>query len=432
MPRPLPALLAAALFLPACSSGPRLIEVDPSMAPPGPEGSVPDSPTELQRLLDGLRGPATVRFAPGDYHLAPIDFVDDSCANCTEPLDRPIEATRALLLSGREIVLEGPPTGEPAVLHANAGYGVLLDGCDRCELSRLTITDGQRDWETQASNAAVVVKRSSARIVGCELRDNLGDEERVAKTVVGIIGVAGREESDTVIQDCRILRNSWDGIALYRGANATILGNEIDGVDAVRDRPRANASGGRGVGIGMTWDSTAFVEGNLVRRYWKGIGAFVDARAEVRRNVVEQVLTWGLSAWDAGKGRPVVTFESNVVFQAGACGASLQRSAPLEAGEDWRVENNAFLLTGTDPAYDDPGKYCSQEALAVAAVPEGFQLGANHFYANREAGGAEGRRDQGLGDFRVGLGRLVPELAGEPVLERSEFWKQWGQAAVRR
>lgn len=418
------ALLTVALLLPACSSGPRVLEVDPSLAPEGGAGG----PSRLQVLLAELEGPAVVRFAPGTYHLVPVDFVDDSCANCGEPLERDIEATRGLLLRGRGLVLQGPAEGE-AVLRTNSGYGVLLDGCEDCELRGLTITGGQRDWEPQASNAAVVVKRSTARVLDCTLRDNLGDEERVDATVVGIIGIAGREESETLIQDCRILRHSWDGIALYGGAKATILGNEIDGVDAVRAGPRSNASGGRGVGIGLTWDARAHVEGNLVRRYWKGIGVFVNARAELRRNVVEQVLTWGLSVWDAGDGRPVARIESNVVFRTGACGVSLQRSAPLGPGEEWSFEGNALLLTGTDPAQDDPGRYCSQEALAAGSLPEGFEPGANAYYANREAEGREGGRDQSLGGFRRALADLLPRLEDEPVLRRSEFWEQWGGAA---
>ena len=51
-----------------------------------------------------------------------------------------------------------------------------------------------------------------------------------------------------------------------------IEGNWIDGVDLARGE---RIGGGRGVGIGATWNAYANVRGNVVRRYWKGIGAFV-------------------------------------------------------------------------------------------------------------------------------------------------------------
>ena len=57
------------------------------------------------------------------------------------------------------------------------------------------------------------------------------------------------------------------------------------------------------MGIGLTWDARAEVRRNRVSRYWKGIGIFVDARADVSHNVVEDILTWGIAYWDAGKGK---------------------------------------------------------------------------------------------------------------------------------
>ena len=48
--------------------------------------------------------------------------------------------------------------------------------------------------------------------------------------------------------------------------------------------------GGRGVGIGVTWNAKAGIRGNLVRRYWKGIGLFVDAEGTVVENIIEDIL----------------------------------------------------------------------------------------------------------------------------------------------
>ena len=82
--------------------------------------------------------------------------------------------------------------------------------------------------------------------------------------------------------------------------------------------------------VGATWNAQARVENNLVRHYWKGIGVFVDARAEVRGNVLEDLLTWGIAVWDAGKGAPEALVEGNVIRDVGACGIAL--TLPPEAG----------------------------------------------------------------------------------------------------
>ncbi|HET7711806.1 MAG TPA: right-handed parallel beta-helix repeat-containing protein, partial [Thermoanaerobaculia bacterium] len=249
------------------------------------------------------------------------------------------------------------------------------------------------------------------------IRDNIGDPETVRKTIVGIIGITGREGADIVIERNRITRNSWDGIALYRGAQAVIRDNVIDGVDKARGD---QVGGGRGVAIGMTWDARAVVERNLVTRYWKGIGAFVSARAEIRHNIVEDVITWGISLWDAGKGNAAAAIEGNAVYRAGACGASITREAPCE-GDLCSAMNNAFVLTGLNAKYDPPDYYCRQEALAREAVPAGFQIAGNSFHLNREAEGKPGHEDVSREAFLTAVQPLVAELRQSPVLSRSRF-----------
>ena len=177
----------------------------------------------------------------------------------------------------------------------------------------------------------MVVRNGRVAIEGCRLGRNVGDSAIVASTVVGIAGVVGREGSDIRLEDCVVEGNSWDGVALYRGAGARITGNVIDGLDRASG---GVVGGGRGVGIGLTWDARAVVESNMVRNYWKGIGVFVDARAEVRHNVVEDILTWGLAYWGPEGSRPSAVVEENVVYRTGACGASVRREPELgpEAG----------------------------------------------------------------------------------------------------
>jgi hypothetical protein len=138
--------------------------------------------------------------------------------------------------------------------------------------------------------------------------------------------------------------------------------------------------------VGVTWNGAALVERNWIRRYWKGVGIFLDADVVARGNIVEEMLTWGIAVWDADRGRPRAVVEKNVVYDCGACGASVTRHAPYAAGEKpGRFSRNIVVRTGQNPKYDDPDYYCYQCALALHAVPEGFAIRGNTFYDNRAA-----------------------------------------------
>lgn len=318
---------------------------------------------------------------PGHYWLEAEAYVDSSCGNCEDP-ETAVQATVGLMLAGEGIRLEGRgETAEEVVIHTRAGYGLLFRDCEDCELRRVTVTDGIRDADGNASDAAVVVQRSQVSIAGCLLADNLGDSTAVASTVVGIMGIAGREGAVLNIHGNRIIRNSWDGIALYRGAYANITDNVIDGVDKATG---ARTGGGRGVGIGVTWDARARIEGNLVTRYWKGIGVFVDAEAVIVGNVIEEMVTWGIAYWDAGRGRPVARISKNVVYDCGACGISILREASGEPVAGY-CRKNIVARTGQNPKYDDSEYYCRQCPIAVHSQPEDFVIEDNLLYDNRKA-----------------------------------------------
>jgi hypothetical protein len=374
--------------------------------------ATPETFTDILARIDAARSELAssemVRLLlhPGEYYLTGVPYREKACGNCEEP-QTAVEATRGLLFRGISIVIMGKAP-DSVVIHTGAGYGIVFEDCPAAELRQVTVTGGQRDTDPNATDAAVVVKNSSAILDDCTLRDNVGDAETVRSTVVGIAGVVGRSGSKLQIHRCRILRNSWDGIALYRGAQAVIADNVIDGMDAAAGQ---NIGGGRGVGIGVTWDARAEIHRNLVRNYWKGIGIFVDADATLRQNVVENVLTWGIALWDAGRGRPAARIHRNVVNGAGACGITITRS---EAGEPrpglcWR---NVIARTGQNAGYDDPELYCAQCPLAVQSKPEDFRVGRNILFDNRRAPTAEGVAATGdtvcSGD----------DLSGE------EFWSQ--------
>jgi len=384
---------------------------------------------------------ATVRLAPGEYLLTPHHETEATCGNCADPAT-PVPFTLGLRLSGRRITLEGPIEGE-SVIRTRAGYGILVQDCEECALRRLTITDGARDTSGLATDAAVVVQRSSVVIEHCRISGNLGDPAVIGTTIVGIIGVAGREDASIRLRNNRIERNSWDGVALYRDARAEITGNVVDGIDLALGRA---AGGGRGVGIGLTWNAEAEIRGNLVRRYWKGIGLFVDARATVEENVVESVATWGLSLWDAGQGRPRGFFRHNAVDSTGACGAMISRGDPVAPGTEeglrdrrvpgWTLppgadpgspgwlSENLFSRTGQNPKYDSGEPYCEQTAVARHAVPPPFRVEGNLFVANREPEDRPGEPDLPEEEFRQRARPILQRLEAWPALRESRFLRR--------
>lgn len=403
-----------------------VIRVEPD-APPGEPLAPGSTGRRLQRAVEGVTGPAVIELRAGHYYLTPAEYRDPACGNCQEPRpDSAVRATRGLELSGRGITVRGAGR-DSTVIHTNAGYGVLFDGCRDCELRDLAVTDGRRDLDGRATDAGVVVRRGRVRLEDCAIRENIGDSARVDSVVVGVAGVAVREGGDVVVRDCRIVRNSWDGIAAYRGARLDVRGTLVDGVDRASG---GAVGGGRGVGIGLTWDARATVVGNLVRNYWKGIGVFVDAEAEVRENVVEEVLTWGIALWDAGQGTPVARVERNAVHRTGACGAMIALGSMEGEGKEpaagasrssGRFTENLLVETAGDERYDSGKPYCTQRPIARESVPASFTVRDNLLHGNRQPGPA--RKDPQL-SREAFLERAAPvlrALRSRPLLRRSAF-----------
>jgi hypothetical protein len=369
---------------------------------------------ELQALLTERVDSLEIFIATGHYHLLSRDIVDSTCGNCQDP-SRPVPATAGLVISGNYVRLFGPQ-GRWAVIHTHAGYGLFFDGCREGIIENLFITDGVRDPDPNATDAAIVAKNSTVTIRQCRIHDNIGDSSLVAEAVVGIMGICGRENSHLLIEDNELVRNSWDGIALYRDANAVIADNLIDGVDKATGK---TAGGGRGVGIGVTWNAQATIEENLIRRYWKGIGIFVDAGVTARGNIVEDILTWGVAYWDAEAGKPVGFIESNVIYSTGACGISIHRAAsgPVPG----HLIGNVIVRTAQNPKYDDPDYYCRQCALSISALPDGFDIADNLFFDNRRA--TEDLPDEDVSEevFRARAEEIKEKLLVTPLLRGSDF-----------
>jgi hypothetical protein len=371
---------------------------------------------ELQRLFAQPVEAIHVRLEPGEYVLTPSPYTDPLCGNCPDP-QQSAQTMVGLHIRGTNVRITGPDD-RSAVIRTNAGYGVLIEDCHRIVIENLTITGGKRSSDGNATDAAIVVRNSEAIIRNNTIADNLGDEDVVQRTVSGVMGITGRENSRMTIAGNIIRRSSWDGIALYRDAQAVIENNVIDGVDAATG---ATLGGGRGVGIGVTWNAKAIIRGNLVRRYWKGIGLFVNADATVEHNIVEEILTWGISLWDAGGpgAEPVGHIRSNAVYRTGACGVAItSRNESEDPGE---FVGNVIVRTAQDERYDPPDRYCFQCALALHRVPKRFRVEGNLFFANRRASDDLPDHDLPEAEFRAAVLALCAQLGTRPSLRSSSF-----------
>jgi hypothetical protein len=367
----------------------------------------PDTYTNLPAAIEAAARalPGTViSLAPGEYALVPSPYTDPTCGNCEDPA-RAIPATLGLRVCGQAITLRGASADQVRIV-TRAGYGLLFEDCEDCRLEGVTVTGGVRDTCGLATDAAVVVRRSKLTIERCRIAEN-----------TGVMGICGREGSEIHVRNSDILRNSWDGVALYRDAYAEVRDCVIDGIDRGAAGP---ACGGRGVAIGITWNAQADVVGNLVRRYWKGIGVFVDAQARIRENIVEDILTWGISLWDADKGRPFAEIIWNAVDQTGSCGISITRGLP-GGPLGSRICRNAIRRSGQNPRYDSGEVYCYQRALAIHATTPEMEIANNICSANREPGDSPGRFDQSVEAFRDAVGPLLERLRKHDVLSRSAF-----------
>jgi len=370
----------------------------------------------LQAVLSGKVDSLEIYLQPGDYYLSPTSITDSTCGNCEEP-NQFVPATAGLEISGSYVRITGPED-RSAVIHTNAGYGIYFNHCKRGIIENLSVTGGIRDPDGNATDAAIVVKNSAVTIRNNYIYGNIGDSAIVVKNIIGVMGICGRENSDLTITDNEIIGNSWDGIALYRDATATIIGNLIDGVDKASSKV---AGGGRGVAVGITWNARATIDGNLIKRYWKGIGIFVDANVTVRNNIIEDILTWGIAYWDAERGKPVGIIENNIIYSTGACGVSITRSQP--GPNPGHLIGNVIVKTAQNPKYDAPDYYCNQCALSISSKPDNFRIDDNQFFNNRRATETLPDYDLSECEFKKYAEDLQNRLLNSALFQQSDFVK---------
>ncbi|MGZ5222527.1 MAG: right-handed parallel beta-helix repeat-containing protein, partial [Chitinophagaceae bacterium] len=259
----------------------------------------------------------------------------------------------------------------------------------------LIISGGERDSDSRATDAAIVATNCKLRVLDNLIFENHGDSALIRKNTVGIMGICVREGAYAFIYDNQIARNSWHGVGIYTDGTATITGNLIDGVDKAKDD---EVGGGRGIGILVTRNGKATIETNIIKRYNKGIGVFINADALISENLIEDVETWGINVWDADTGRPVARITKNIIYKTGACGVAIIRYLE-SSGEVGFFINNIMVETAQNHDYDSPDKYCFQCALAVHGRPDKFRIEENVFYKNTWMAPCFTNMDQGMMQF---------------------------------
>jgi hypothetical protein len=369
----------------------------------------------LQRAINEAADGDTLIVATGTYEAEPSAYVEDLCGNCLDHRTI-VQATKGFFVKGKSLAIVGE-NAEHTILVTNAGYGFLLLESPNSVLSNLTVTGGKRDTSGNATDAGIVVKFSRVTIHNVRVVDNT---KRLDSVIVGIGGIFGRKSSELIIDRCLIRNNTWDGIALYRGASAFLTDNTIDQ--------------GRGAGIGITWDATATVLRNRISNYWKGIGTFGTSRAVVRNNAVFDNLGWGLVV----TGSSFMEASNNVINHNGNCGV-----APWDSAASGIFTNNIITNNGWRKEW-----VCPQVGYWLNADSLRFEFSYNDVWNNaqgnyRDVGDMTNTHGNisvdpqftGERDFRIGDSSPLRRI-GNPSLtnrdgSRSDIGITGGQSARR-
>lgn len=274
--------------------------------------------SNLQATIDYASDGDTIIVGIRTFGAVPTDFIDSLCGNCTKHKTA-VSASYGFIIKDKSLHLVGIGR-DKSVLKTNAGYGLFFVNSRNSSIRDLTITGGRRDPDGNATDAAIVVRNSKVRIRNLDIKNN---DHRIDTVIVGIGGIFGREGAEIFIDNCNIINNGWDGVALYRGATAVITDCMI--------------KDGRGAGIGVTWDATCVAYRNVISGYWKGIGAFGTSWVIAHNNAVTDNLGWGIIA----TGKSFMDIANNVVNHNGNCGI-----APWSSESRGRIVNNIITNNG--------------------------------------------------------------------------------------
>ncbi len=249
----------------------------------GGDGSTDHPFNDMQQAIDAAPDGATIVIGAGSYAAAATPYTDPTCGNCLPTMPTTPAATRGFVITGKSLALVGSSPTE-VVLRTHAGYGVFIEDACEVQLSNLTISNGIRDADGNASDGAIFVRRSRAVVRNVTVRNNL--QLLPGNAYPGIAGIMCREDSDVLVMASTIRDNGWDGISVYQDGRLRVFGTTI--------------ARGNGVAIGATWNGQVLALSNDLSGYWKGIGAFVSAHVVARNNTIHGQLGWGM--WVAQQG----------------------------------------------------------------------------------------------------------------------------------
>jgi hypothetical protein len=274
--------------------------------------------SDLQSVLDFASDGDTLLLGAKTFEAKPTPFTDPLCGNCLDARTS-VKASVGFSIKGKGLTILGADRAKTRLV-TGAGYGLYIENSFGTSIQNLTITGGKRDLDGNATDGGVVVRNSHVILRDIDISLN---NHKLDSVVVGIGGVIVREGAEVIVDQCNIVSNGWDGIALYRGGSAIITDCLI--------------KDGRGAGIGATWDATCIAYRNEVTGYWKGIGAFGTSSVIARNNLVHDNLGWGIVA----TGQSAMEITNNVVHHNGNCGV-----APWSTEARGRIVNNIITENG--------------------------------------------------------------------------------------
>ncbi|MFN4181828.1 MAG: right-handed parallel beta-helix repeat-containing protein [bacterium] len=322
-------------------------------------GTQKDPFGDLQYALDAVPDDSVLIIGEGVFSASPVEEWERFCGNCESP-EAPVKYTRGFHIRGKSVTIIGKGK-EHTILQTNAGYGILVEDAEKVVLRGVKVTGGKRDEDGNATDAGIVVRRSKVVLDNVLIEGNNDVRKELA---VGVGGIFGREGALIHIDHSIIRENSWDGIALYRGATATVI-------DTVIEK-------GRGAGVGVTWDASALLIRVIIRDYWKGIGAFSHASVVVKNALVVNQVGWGVIAY----GNARIELWNSVVAKNGNCGVAF-----WSENASGLLINNIIWKNGSKEQW-----VCPRVGLWNNARRENVLIRSNLFFGNyeKEIEGLEG------------------------------------------
>lgn len=270
-------------------------------------GTEVDPYRDLQVAINAANSGDVIEIKAGLYSSSRTFFADPTCGNCgPSDFEQNAQASYGFLILGKSLTIKGESQFETTLV-TNAGYGVFFDGAGTSTISNLRITGGKRDTDANATDGAIVAKNTALTVRNLDIYDN---NDELPGRVEGLAGIVGREGTRLAITNVTINNISWDGIALYQSDPGNPGSNVVATVENV------SIIGGRGAGIGVTWDANATIKNVEVSGFWKGVGAFGSADVKLFNSIIRNNRMWGVLADGAAKLYAV----NNVVAGMGKAG----------------------------------------------------------------------------------------------------------------